>query len=135
NPEDPFESLFAVKTFTVDDARARSGLWTPAGEAGALQVAYVYTDTEWFRYERRSVTSTGGWELTRSGEHGLGEVPFVPSDANVDADGMPHSSITPLMPQQDALNTIRFNTLLAMQFSAYRQRGVSGYDPVVRDAA
>ncbi|WP_182357768.1 phage portal protein [Tomitella gaofuii] len=137
NPEDPFESLFAVKTFTVDDARSRSQLWTPGGQSGALHVAYVYTDTSWFRFEQRGSVAAGGagWEPKGSGDHGLGEVPFVPSDANVDADGVPHSAIAPLIPQQDALNTIRFNTLLAMQFSAYRQRGVSGYDPVVRDAA
>lgn len=129
NPENPFESLFAVKTFTVE---SEAKVWSPG--SATLHVAYVYDSAEWVRFERPGVEFVGGdWEIAGRGEHGLGEVPFVPSDANVDADGVPHSAIEPLMPQQDAINTIRFNTLLAMQFSAYRQRVFTGYDPVIRD--
>jgi hypothetical protein len=60
-------------------------------------------------------------------------LPFVNFDFNVDSDGKPRPAITKLMPQQDAINTIRFSTLLGMQFSAYRQRVFTGFDPVVRD--
>ncbi|MGV8874855.1 MAG: phage portal protein [Rhodococcus sp. (in: high G+C Gram-positive bacteria)] len=135
DPADPFTGLFAVKTFSEElGSDAANSLVLPASVSssiGTLWVAYVYDRTAWMRFERRGIT--GDWSMVRDGNHGLGELPFVASDMNVDADGVPHSAIEPLMPQQDAINTIRFNTLLAMQFSAFRQRIISAYDPVVRD--
>lgn len=116
NPDDPFEGLFAVKQI--------------AGLEGVLN-AYVYTDTEWVQFTQAK--GDKDWGLTLMGRHNLGGLPFVTFDFNVDADGVPHAPIDKLMPQQDAINTIRFNTLLAMQFSAYRQRVFTGFDPVVRD--
>lgn len=116
NPDDPFEGLFAVKQI--------------AGLDGVVN-AYVYTDTEWVQFSRRGVT--GDWSLTLGGRHNLGGLPFVTYDFNVDADGVPHAPIDKLIPQQNAINTIRFNTLLAMQFSAFRQRVFTGFDPVARD--
>jgi hypothetical protein len=73
------------------------------------------------------------WKITDGNAHNLGELPFVPFPFNVDSDGVPHAPLEEMMPQQDALNTIRFQTLLAMQFSAYRQRAITGFDPVARD--
>ncbi|WP_037141767.1 phage portal protein [Rhodococcoides fascians] len=135
DPADPFTGKFAVKTFSEEiGSDALNSLVLPASisaAVGTLWVAYVYDRTDWWRFERRGLN--GEWESVRDGKHGLGELPFVASDMNVDADGVPHSAIEALMPQQDAVNTIRFNTLLAMQFSAFRQRIISGYDPVVRD--
>ncbi|ALE91828.1 hypothetical protein AOC05_04990 [Arthrobacter alpinus] len=119
NPEDPFEQLFAVKE-----------LVTPEGQP---RIAYVYTDNEWVRFT--IAAKEKAWSLVAEGAHNLGSVPFVPFDFNVNAEGKPRPSITPLMPQQDAINTIRFNALLAMQFSAFRQRVFTGFDPVVRDKA
>ncbi|MGW0043466.1 phage portal protein [Rhodococcus sp. NPDC003348] len=135
DPYNPFEPLFAVKKVAINDQRAASQLVLPTGYAtGPLHVAYVYDATSWMRFTQRGA-GTSTWEAAGEGRHGLGRVPFVASDANVDADGVPHSSLDALIPQQDALNTIRFNTLLAMQFSAYRQRVFTGYDPVIRDEA
>jgi hypothetical protein len=64
----------------------------------------------------------------------MGHVAFVPFDNRPTSSSRARSDLEPLMPMQDAINTIRFQTLLAMQFSAYRQRIVVGYDPVLRDA-
>ena len=116
NPEDPFEGLFAVKQIEQSD--------------GSLS-GYVYSDTEWVQFVQRK--GDKDWTLTLGGRHNLGGLPFVPFDFNVDADGVPHAPIEKLMPQQDAINTIRFNTLLAMQFSAFRQRVFTAFDPVARD--
>lgn len=116
NPDDPFEGLFAVKQI--------------AALAGVVN-AYVYTATEWVQFTQSGLTKD--WTLTLGGRHNLGGLPFVTYDFNVDTDGVPHAPIDKLMPQQDAINTIRFNALLAMQFSAYRQRVFTGYDPVARD--
>ena len=136
NPEDPFEPLFAVKKLAVKKAAASaSNLILPASlSSQTIHVAYVYTATEWARFEAASISDIAtSWTLQEMGRHNLGTIPFVPFDFNVDADAKPHPSIDKLMPQQDAINTIRFNSLLGMQFSAYRQRVFTGYDPVVRD--
>lgn len=130
DPENPFEPLFAVKTFQVRDL-PDSGLILPMGISAMRDVAVVYDRTEWVRFEKGGLLA-GSWGVKAAGIHGLG-VPFVPFDNKPDGNGTPFPSIEPLMPQQDALNTIRFNTLLAMQFSAFRQRIFTGYDPVMRD--
>lgn len=130
DPEDPFRTAWSVKEFTLTD-RQPSAVWTPKPVVTGRQVAVVYDDATWFRFERAN--GAGSWEPVKDGTHPLGEQPFVPYSLNADEDGDLHPSIEPLMPQQDAINTIRFQTLLAMQFSAFRQRVFSGYDPVVRD--
>ncbi|AON97370.1 portal protein [Gordonia phage Nyceirae] len=136
DPEDPFTHQFAVKTW-MENERPSSGLWVPNSalvHAGVKQVAVVYDHTECVRFEKPGSTAIGGWKQVRTTRHGLGDIPFVEFGSNLDEDGVPHSAIDQLIPMQDALNTIRFNTLLAMQFSAYRQRVATGYDPVLRDA-
>ncbi len=140
DPEDPFTAKWAVKTFVVDAAPASALILPSSLQSRATDVAFVYDDESWARFEKPrsgdlSATFTPGvWEFKDGGPHGLGEVPFVVFDNRQDADGKPQSGIAPLMPAQDAINTIRFLTLLAMQFSGYRQRVFTGYDPVVRDA-
>lgn len=135
DPEDPFETEYAVKVIALNPPVMHSGILLPAGVTlGApTERAYVYDAMSWAMFERAGVL--GEWTLTAEGQHGFGEVPFVSFDVGLDGDGVPHSAMEKLMPQQDAINTIRFNTLLAMQYSAYRQRGVSGYDPVLRDSS
>lgn len=133
-PEDPFTHTWAVKIMKPRKKLPESQLWVPSSYAMATaeeQTAYVYDAQYWYEFVRRG--TMGQWEYVNSGAHGLGRLPFVGFDYRVDSDGVPHSSIDSLIPQQDAMNTIRFNTLLAMQFSAYRQRVFTGYDPVVRD--
>ena len=136
SPEDPFTPAFAVKMWT-ETARPASALWVPSAVdvTGAKTIAVLYTDTTCHRFERSGHAGPGAWELVRETDHGLGDIPFVQFGHQVDADNVPRSPVDDLEALQDAINTIRFNTLLAMQFSAYRQRVVVGYDPVMRDAA
>lgn len=133
DPSDPWRSMFAVKRW-IERPKISTSLVVPASAmslTGAREIACVYDADGWTKFER---FAGGRWTYVEDGRHGLGEVPFIESAANMDADAVPHPAIVPLMPMQDALNTVRFNALLAMQFSAYRQRSISGYDPVVRDA-
>lgn len=142
DPENPFETLWAIKTFQIAPPPP-SSLWVPPNADNLrrpVDVAIVYDATTWVRFERIGLSATvvpevtGNWEIKGGGGNPLGEIPFAPFDLNVDADGVPHSALEPLMAAQDAINTIRFNTLLAMQFSAFRQRVFTAYDPVVKDA-
>lgn len=131
DPEDTTRVSWAVKTFAVRKRNA-TALWTPTPVATQGEVGIVYDEDSFVRFEREN--GSGLWSFVTEGVNPLGEVPFVPYSLNIDEDGQTHPSIDQLMPQQDAVNTIRFNTLLAMQFSAYRQRVFTGYDPVIRDA-
>lgn len=131
DPEDPTRILWAVKTFTLRN-RTPTSLWTPVPVHAETQVGIVYDDEEWQRFTRPN--GGGVWTFEKRGTNPLGESPFVPYSLNEDEDGALHPSIDALIPQQDAINTVRFNTLLAMQFSAFRQRVFTGYDPVVRDS-
>lgn len=143
DPDDPWTQLWAVKR--IDRARpvrTTSRLILPDTvdiEPDVLEVGYVYDRDSWQRWERgvlKTATQTrrSEWVMTTEGSHDLGALPFVPFDNRPTSGGKPRSDMAPLMPAQDAINTIRFQTLLAMQFSAYRQRIVSGFDPVARDA-
>lgn len=141
DPFDPFTALYAVKTFHVEAPPASSLIVPASAQQTGTDVAYVYDATSWAKFEKpRALAETavfgrGTWERVDGGGHQLGEVPFVTFDNRQDADGLPQSGIESLMPAQDAINTIRFLTLLAMQFSGYRQRVFTGYDPVVRDSS
>lgn len=125
--EDPFTLDYAVKI--VQREKAPNALIVPGGTREAAVVAFVYDADSWMKLERED----DSWTQLDHGTHGMKQVPFVTFDYRANASGEVFSPIDPLIPQQNAINTIRFNMLLAMQFSAYRQRVVTGFDPVMRD--
>lgn len=123
NPDDPFSSIWAVKQWAgVEDDGTGS-------RTREVTHAVLYTDREFWRFKK---TSTA-WEFVSKGANPLGRVPFVEFSPEFDAAGTGQSMIRPLFPMQRAIDTARFDLLLAMQFSAYRQRVVVGFDPVMRD--
>ncbi|MCO1338079.1 hypothetical protein BJH93_04095 [Kocuria polaris] len=135
DPDDPFTHTWAIKRVTVK-AKRSTGLIGLDGTSLSIaeERAYVYDENNWVLFVKTTNGFTGEWKKKDEGRHGLGELPFVAFDFNVDAVGRPTAAADGLIPQQDAINTIRFNTLLAMQFSAFRQRVFTGFDPVVRDS-
>lgn len=132
DPDDPFTALWALKawTTTVPDVRA-NGLILPNARAVDLEVAVLYDSDSFLRFQRRP--GAGEWEVVVGGSHPMRRPPFALYDYKVDERGVPWSTMDALIPQQDAINTIRFNTLLAMQFSAFRQRIITGFDPRATD--
>ncbi len=149
DPEDPWTQQWAVKRITKRAPGSRrginSGLWVPDNyrrtQPDTVEVAWVHDRDSFRRYQRVSSRTEGAswvaggdWEFVDDGGHDLGYVAFVPFDNRPTSAAEARSDLEPLMPMQDAINTIRFQTLLAMQFSAYRQRIVVGFDPVLRDA-
>lgn len=127
DPSDPHHPLWAVKTWQEQRV-------TTLGLSEVVGVAMVYTDETVARYEHRPTPYVGvtgpldGYERVDEFPNPLGRIPFVPF---VPDGGM--SAVDALEPMQQAIDTMRFNLLLAAQFAAYRQRVVVGYDPVVRD--
>ena len=112
-----FVPMWAVKTWEVAQ---------PNG--GSIQNATVYTDTTITHF-----LDTRGLNTVQSGGNSLGRVPFVEFRPEWDSLGRPLSMIRPLFPMQRAIDTMRFDLLLSAQFSAYRQRIVTGFDPVIYD--
>ncbi|MDY0891871.1 phage portal protein [Frigoribacterium sp. CFBP9030] len=130
DPDDPFTPLYAVKVYSITE-RPSNGLILPSSVTSERQVGIVYDKDSMVRFERSA--AGGEWVVQAESTHPMRRVPFAVYDYQPDADGRPWSAIDPLMPQQDSLNTIRFNTLLAMQFAAFRQKIVTGFDPRVVD--
>lgn len=128
DPDDPFDTEYAVKI--MERATPTNGFVVPEGLRDPDYLANVYDDDSWIQLKRVG----SGWEPTgKGGSHELGATPFVTFDYRPNANGEIFSPVDPLIPQQNAISTIRFNMLLAMQFSAFRQRVVTGFDPVMRD--
>ena len=98
---------------------------------GDEERAYVY-EAETITVFTRHVDQTV-WDEGKVYKNDLGRVPFVVFAPERDADGTCNSMVDALIPMQKAIDTMRFNLLLAAQFAAYRQRVIVGYDPVVRD--
>jgi hypothetical protein len=134
DPDDPFTPLWAAKVYDVDDVdNTAPGLVLPSSYLRQKTVGVVYDGQTIHRFERGGIRGTGDWTLVLEATHPMKRVPFSPYDYKPKITGEPHSGMGPLIRQQDAINTIRFNTLLAMQYSAYRQRIITGFDPRVLD--
>jgi hypothetical protein len=58
--------------------------------------------------------------------HGLGVVPVVRFPDEHGCDGVPPGKVWPVLPAQRQLNQVTFNLLMAQQYSAFRQRWVTG---------
>lgn len=118
----PLQLDFVVKTWTEREA-------TPNDEG--LEVAYVYTAQRIYRY-----TAVGGstaFELAATMVNPMGVVPFEVFTPERDATGATNSMVDALIPIQRAIDTMRFNLLLAAQYAAFKQRIIVGFDPVQRD--
>lgn len=121
---DVFTPVWAIKTWTTVEGK------TDTSSGMTVNHAVVYTRSEWARYRQ---ANAGAWEHRTGGRNPLGRVPFVEFRPEQDSLGRPMSMLRPLFPMQRAIDTMRFDLLLAAQFSAYRQRAVTGFDPVLRD--
>lgn len=122
--DDPFVTDWAVKILDVTE------LSTVGSEHVASRVGYVYDKDLVYQF---SSVQGNSWEPVERKSNPLGRVPFATFDYKASVNGEPWSGLDHMITQQDALNTIRFNMLLAMQFSAFRQRVITGFDPRVMD--
>lgn len=121
---DVFTPKWAVKRWSSIEGK------TDVFQGVAVTHAVVYTSSEWSRYRQ---VNGGQWEKRAGGTNPLQRVPFVEFYPERDSLGRPMSMLRPLFPMQRAIDTMRFDLLLAAQFAAYRQRAVTGFDPVLRD--
>lgn len=120
--DDPLRIDYAVKLVE-----------TPASDDGSVPAsatAWLYTDAAVRRFEGEHRDALA---LVDEIANPLGRVPFEVFAPDRDANGNCVSMVDALIPQQCSIDTMRFNLLLAAQFAAWRQRIITGFDPVRRD--
>jgi len=136
---DPSRIAWAAKAWS--EQVVQDGRWVVQDRGVVYEPDFIYT------YKRVSnstapVTTAStqtllrqgaGWEQDRRVPNPFGRVPFAVYTADIDSEGIGGSMVKPLIPMQRAINTMRFDLLLAAQFAAYRQIAATGYDPVIRD--
>lgn len=115
----------------------------PDGKAQRL--IYLYDDTNRYALIGEGNDSTFRWiddedlnvpeGISPVMEHGLGVCPVVRFFHEIDLDGEMDVSgeVEPLIPIQDQINSTTFNTLMAGQYSAFRQRWATGMVPADED--
>lgn len=121
--DDPSEIDYVVKLVEVE-ADHTSG-------RPASATAWLYTAASVRRFEG---SNSADLSLVKESPNPLKRIPFVVFAPEANLHGEATSMVDALIPQQRAIDTMRFNLLLAAQFAAFRQRVVSGFDPVRRDA-
>lgn len=126
--DDPFSTKWSVKSWKVDNV-SRGDRYSPTSTA--VKHAVVYDDETFWRF--RWGPDDRGWVLVLQGGNPLETSPFVSFGNDLDTEGKVSSEVASMIPLQDAINTTRFDLMLAMGFAAFRQRGIIGYDPVQRD--
>lgn len=124
--EDPVDDewpLYAVEVTVRNDIKGR------------VRQVRLYDDTN--RYTLEGEAKPGGaLKLVKAPEeHGLGVCPVVRYTNGDDLDGEDciRGEVEPLFEMQDQLNSTTFNLLMAQQYSAFRQRYVSGMVPTDED--
>jgi hypothetical protein len=97
---------------------------------GKVRSVRLYDDTS--RYELEAHERDGGkLRLVKTEEHGLGVCPVVRylNGDDLDGDDCVRGEVEPLLEMQDQLNSTTFNSLMAQQYAAFRQRWVTGMVP------
>ena len=79
--------------------------------------------SRWIQWERRQVAGEE-WGFS----HGLGVVPVVPIVNNPDLKGRGLSELKSMVPLQGAINKLVLDMMVAAEFSAFRQRWITGID-------
>lgn len=98
---------------------------------GQIRAVRLYDGTH--RYDLEEDIKPGGkLRFIRGDEHGLNVCPVVRYLNGDDLDGEDciRGEVEPLIEMQDQLNSTTFNLLMAQQYSAFRQRYVSGMVPI-----
>lgn len=97
---------------------------------GKIRSVQLYDDTR--RYLLEGEAKNGGkLRLVKTEEHKLQVCPVVRyvNGEDLDGDGCVRGEVEPLIEMQDQLNSTTFNLLMAQQYSAFRQRWVTGMAP------
>lgn len=138
--EDPLETIVelapgnrnrrraALKRWLGDDGHVQATLYLPDAiyKYRSEQRDSEFSSADWHhvaRWERRYVPGED-WPLVNT----LGTVPIVPIPNRPRLTGEGQSELAPVIGNQDAINKLRADALIASEFAAFRQRWVIGLD-------
>jgi len=119
--DDPLVRAVALKRWATPDGRT-------------LATLYYADRIEKYQARKGSAGGTASWEPRLvDGEpwplpHTLGAVPVVPLVNDPDIDGVGTSELAPVLPLQDGLNKVMVDMIVASEYSAFRQRWVTGLE-------
>lgn len=135
DPSDPWRDAWQAKVWKESgplpswrDGERAVKLVGVVHDADGSFVRFEQTDSPW-----GGLISGDRWVAVEEDRNPSGVLPWVPFLGDVDDEGKPWSRIAPLIPAQDAINTVRFQVLLALNYSAFRQRIITNWDPYIRD--
>ena len=127
--------LAALKVWTDDDGYALAYLFLPeklyrwrSKEARSDQTYTSLESVQWLPYQGED--GQDDWPV----DNKLGTVPVIPLLNRPRRDGTGRSEIAPVMGNQNAINKLRFDALVASEFVAFPQRWATNIDiPVDED--
>lgn len=113
--------LAAMKKWLDDDGYVRANVWD------ADVIVKFRSESRW---KEGGDSSRIAWRTmeAESGEHTLGAVPMVPLLNEPSMLGGGTSDIKPIIPEQDAVNKLFADMLVASEFAAFRQRWATGIE-------
>lgn len=116
DPRDPRVRLAGLKRWREDDGTT---------------VVYLYMPDVVYRLRSADKAEAGAdpqWVLEYDLPNPLGEVPLVPLVNRPRLNGIGQSEVDAVMSNQDAVNKLRADALVAAEFAAFRQRWATGLD-------
>lgn len=116
DPADPDHRLAALKRWVDSDGHANAVVYLPE------QLAKFRTE----KPVAKGVTTS--WTLTEEQVNPLFMVPMVPLENRPDLFGQPTSEIDDVIPNQDAINKLAADMLVASEYGAFVQRLITGVE-------
>jgi hypothetical protein len=131
--EDPGDewpvSAVAWSTDAVPKRVVAEGVWSDSDVPPGCTAEQLTDELvlKWARIADQQAGTMPEWSLISASSHGATVVPVVRYlDSQGDPDCTPLGKIEPLLPLQSQLDQITFNMLMAQQFSAFKQKWVTG---------
>lgn len=113
----------ALKRWQDDDGHLLATLYLPDA-IYKYRSASPWRGSGSVRWEERQDTGDGAWPLVNA----LGVVPVIGFPNRPQIDGSYESELVEVIPQQDAINKLEMDLLVASEFAAYRQRYILNLD-------
>lgn len=106
----------------VNDIDPEWGLVIKKGSWMNIELAYLYTATEWFEIR----TGKNGYEATEMGAHGNSVCPLSRAVLHMDLEGNVTGLVEPLIKPQDQINQTSFDELTTQSWGAFKVRTATG---------
>ena len=126
--EHPLQMKVATDPADPDRRRAALKKWIDADGHGQA-ILYLPGELRHYRTEEQVADGVStSWREVRAGPNPLEVVPVVPIENRPDLFGRPESEIADVIPNQDAINKLAQDMLIASEYGAYVARLITGVE-------